>query len=105
MMELTLIIAARTFFGVNVRSDVHEIGRAMSISVGMFARAMMPWGTLLNHLPLPSNFRFRRAQKVLFDTIDRMGRQRREAKDRRGDFLSMLLGARDSEGDGVGLSD
>ena len=70
MMELTLAIAGRTLFGADVQKRVHEIGAAMSVSVGMFTRAMMPWAPILNRLPLPSNFRFRRAQRLLFETID-----------------------------------
>jgi cytochrome P450 len=105
MMELTLAIAGRTLFGADVQEQVHEIGHAMSISVGMFTRAMMPWAPILNRLPLPSNFRFRRAQKLLFDTIDGIIQQRRRGGASNGDFLSMLLAARDIEGDGSGMSD
>ncbi|HEV8378342.1 MAG TPA: cytochrome P450 [Tepidisphaeraceae bacterium] len=105
MMELTLAIAGRTLFGADVQKQVHEIGQAMSISVGMFTRAMMPWAPILNRLPLPSNFRFRRAQRLLFDTIDGIIQQRRRAGSNNGDFLSMLLAARDTEGDGTGMSD
>ena len=105
MMELTLAIAAQTLFGADVKNHVHEIGAAMSISVGMFTRAMMPWAPVLNRLPLPSNFRFRRARKLLFDTIDGIIRERRHSPAHNGDFLSMLLAARDVEGDGSGMSD
>src|SRR5258706_10463785 len=106
MMELTLAIAGRTLFGADVQKQVHEIGAAMSISVGMFTRAMMPWAPILNRLPLPSNFRFRRAQRLLFETIDGISRERcRGGGDGNGDFLSMLLAARDVEGDGTGMSD
>jgi cytochrome P450 len=106
MMELTLAIAGRTFFGADVQKQVHEIGRAMSISVAMFMRALMPWAPILNRLPLPSNRRFLRAQNLLFDTIDQMIQQRRRGGSALGDdFLSMLLKARDVEGDGGGMSD
>src|SRR5258705_404443 len=105
MMELTLAIAGRTLFGADVQKQVHEIGAAMSISVGMFTRAMMPWAPILNRLPLPSNMRFRKAQRLLFDTIDGIIQQRRRGGGNNGDFLSMLLAARDLEGDGSGMSD
>jgi cytochrome P450 len=105
MMELTLAIAGRTLFGADVQKQVHEIGAAMSVSVGMFTRAMMPWAPLLNRLPLPSNMRFRRAQKLLFGTIDQIIQERRRDGGSNGDFLSMLLAARDVEGDGGGMSD
>ena len=105
MMELTLAIAARTLFGADVGKNVHEIGHAMSISVEMFTRALMPWAPILNRLPLPSNRRFRRAQKLLFETIDQIIQQRRHQPTAGDDFLSMLLKARDTEGDGRGMSD
>jgi cytochrome P450 len=105
MMELTLAIAARTLFGADVQSRVHEIGHAMSISVEMFTRALMPWAPILNRLPLPSNRRFLRARQLLFDTIDQIIQQRRANGAAGDDFLSMLLKARDVEGDGGGMSD
>jgi cytochrome P450 len=71
----------------------------------MFTRAMMPWAPILNRLPLPSNFRFRRARRLLFETIDGIIRERRRGGGANGDFLSMLLAARDVEGDGSGMSD
>src|SRR5947209_19363614 len=105
MMELVLAVAVKTLLGADVQEQVHEIGAAMSISVGMFTRAMMPWAPILNRLPLPSNFRFRRARKLLFDTIDQIIQQRHRSAGGNGDFLSMLLAARDVEGDGSGMSE
>jgi cytochrome P450 len=58
MMRLTLRVVAKTLFDSEVGDEVDAIGRAMEVSVGMFTRAMSPWGPILNRLPLPRNFRF-----------------------------------------------
>lgn len=107
MMRLTLRIVAKTLFDADVADEVDAIGRAMDVSVGMFSRAMSPWGPILNKLPLPSNFRFKRAWARLNDTIDRFVAERRAEGEsqQRDDLLSRLLRATDSEGDGTGMSD
>jgi len=74
----------------------------MDVSVNMFTRAMSPWGPLLNHLPLPSNFRFYKARRVLNETVERFIRERRADNAGRNDLLSLLLRARE---DGEGLTD
>src|SRR5207248_821102 len=42
---------------------------------------------------------------LLFDTIDDIIRQKRRGGANNGDFLSLLLAARDTEGDGGGMND
>ncbi|MDB5357168.1 MAG: Cytochrome [Phycisphaerales bacterium] len=103
MMKVTLRIVCKTLFDAEIESDLDAIGHAMDIAVGMFTRTMTPWGPLLNKLPLPSNFRFKRARRRLFETIDRFIREHRESGDR-GDLLSVMLRARDTEGDNGGMS-
>ncbi|HWE01375.1 MAG TPA: cytochrome P450 [Tepidisphaeraceae bacterium] len=98
MMKVTLRIVAKTLFDADVESDLEGIGRAMDVTVRMFTRTMTPWGPWLNRLPLPGNFRFKRSRQRLFDTIDRFIREHRESGDR-GDLLSVLIRARDTEGD------
>lgn len=108
MMQLTLAVVAKTLFGAELEHETREIGQAMTVNVQMFNRALMPFGKLLNYLPLPSNFRFAAAQKRLRSTIDRFiedkHRQQQQAQPRK-DLLSVLLAARDSEGNGAGMSD
>ncbi|MBI3406419.1 MAG: cytochrome P450, partial [Acidobacteria bacterium] len=59
----------------------------------------------ITKLPLPQNLRFRRARARLDATIYRIIRERRADGVDRGDLLSMLLLASDTEGDGTGMSD
>ena len=105
MMQLTLAVVAKTLFDADVQSDVAVIGQAMDTSVKMFRRAMIPFGRLLNWLPLPSNFRFWKARRLLWAKIAEFIHQRRTSGVDRGDLLSMLLRATDGEGDGQGMSD
>lgn len=105
MMRLTLSVVAKTLFDADVESDVAEIGQAMDVSVRMFKRAMVPFGQLLNKLPLPSNFKFWKARRLLFGKIAEFIAQRRAGGVDRGDLLSMLLRASDTEGDGSGMDD
>ena len=105
MMQLTLAVVAKTLFDADVQSDVAAIGQAMDVSVRMFKRAMIPFGRLLNLLPLPSNFRFWKARRMLFGKIAEFIQQRRTSGVDRGDLLSMLLRATDTEGDGSAMND
>lgn len=105
MMRLTLTIVADALFGDDIEQHVREISEAMTVNVQMFTRALMPWGALLNRLPLKSNRRYLEARQRLFDTIQRMVERRRAEGEHRNDFLSLLLRAHDAEGDGGGMSD
>lgn len=105
MMKLTLRIVAKTLFDADVAAEVDAIGHAMDVSVGMFSRAMSPWGPVLNFLPLPSNFRFRREWGRLMALIDRFVQERRERDTERDDLLSRLLRATDVESDGSTMTD
>ncbi len=105
MMRLTLRIVAKTLFDAEVEREVDELGRAMDVMVNMFTRALAPWGLLLNALPLPSNFRFKRSHRRLLATIDRMIAERRAEGPGRNDLLSILLRARDEESNGVAMDD
>jgi cytochrome P450 len=105
MMKLTLRIVAKTLFDADVAAEVDAIGHAMDVSVGMFARAMSPWGPVLNFLPLPSNFRFRREWGRLMALIDRFVQERRNNDTGGDDLLSRLLRATDAETDGGAMTD
>jgi cytochrome P450 len=75
----------------------------MDVNVTMFDRSRNPLARWLNRLPLPSNARFHRARARVFATIDRMIADRRaQPSSGRNDFLSLLLRARDPEGNGNG---
>jgi cytochrome P450 len=107
MMRLTLGIVGKTLFDADVEAEADEIGEAMTDIVGLFNSLMMPFSELLEKLPLPQKRRFDKAKQRLDATIFRMIEERRRAGDaaERNDLLSMLLAARDEEGDGAGMTD
>ncbi|HVG35953.1 MAG TPA: cytochrome P450, partial [Pyrinomonadaceae bacterium] len=105
MMRLTLGIVGKTLFDADVEEEADEIRKAMTSLVHLFNAMMLPFSELLEKLPLPQNRRFQRAKERLDTTIYRMIEERRRSGKDRGDLLSMLLDARDEEGDGAGMTD
>ncbi len=105
MMRLTLIIVGRTLFGSNVGDVTDQVGHALTEAMSLFKRVTLPFGELLDLLPLPSNRRFQEAVATLDSIVYRMIREHREDSRDRGDLLSMLLLAQDEEGDGAGMTD
>jgi cytochrome P450 len=105
MMRLTLGIVARTLFDADVDDEAGEIGNALTAAFESFNFAMLPFTELLDHLPLPAVRRFNAARDTLDRTIYRMIDERRRSGEDRGDLLSMLLLATDTEGDGSGMDD
>jgi cytochrome P450 len=105
MMRLTLGIVAKTLFDADVDAEAAEIGEALTTAFESFNIAMLPGTELLEKLPLPAVRRFNAARDRLDRTIYRMIEERRKSGEDRGDLLSMLLMATDTEGDGTGMDD
>jgi cytochrome P450 len=105
MAAYTLAVVGKTLFDADIESEAHEIGQALGTAIETFNFTVVPWGELLLRLPLPITRRFRRARERLDATIYDMIERRRAAGDDRGDLLSMLLLAHDTEGDGTAMSD
>jgi len=104
MMHLTLAIAGRTLFDVDVERDAREVGEALDLSLRLFRYSVLPFGTLLEYAPVGWIRQLRRARRQLDALIARMIEERRREGRDRGDLLSMLLAAQD-EGDGQGMTD
>ncbi|HZS03367.1 MAG TPA: cytochrome P450 [Blastocatellia bacterium] len=104
MMKLTLEIVAKTLFDADITGRAGTVGDALSIAVEPFSeQATFKW-MLDNRLPTPGNRRFHRAvgrlDEIIFDIIS----ERRRSGEDRGDLLSMLLMAQDTE-EGGSMSD
>jgi len=82
-----------------------EISDALTTSFESFNLAMLPFTEILEKFPLPAVRRFNAARARLDRTIYRMIDERRASSVDRGDLLSMLLLATDTEGDGSGMND
>lgn len=105
MMRVTLAIAGRTLFDADVDRDAHDVAEALELSLRMFNHAILPMGMLLEFAPIPWVRKLHRARRRMDALIHRLIEERRaEARDR-GDLLSLLIEARDDEGDHTGMSD
>ena len=96
MNWLAMMIVGSTLFGANVGSDAEEIRDALSEILDQFERSILPFADRAD---------FEQAMSRLDAVIYRLIQQRRASGEDRGDLLSMLLLARDSEGDGGGMTD
>ena len=105
MAAYTLAVVGKTLFDADIEGEAHEIGAALAAAIAVFNFSVLPFGELLLRLPIPASRRFRQGRERLDATIYRMIGERRAAGDDRGDLLSMLLLAHDTEGDGTGMSD
>ena len=106
MSGLALRVVSRALFGAELDEDALAISRDVA-EVGEFfdylTIALLP---LLLRTPLPRVRRFRAGIDHLQRETARVIAGRRDAPaDGNGDLLSILLAARDVEGDGTGMSD
>lgn len=105
MHHLTLDIVGRTLFGVDLEGQAASVGRALSAVLDSFSLWLILFGNRLYDWPLPRMRRARQALPVLDAAIyEIIAQHRREGRDQ-GDLLSMLMSARDTEGDGAGMTD
>jgi cytochrome P450 len=105
MMRLTLNMACKAFFNAEVESEADEIGDAFSKAISLFNFLMLPYSKYLEKLPLPVVRRFQKAKERLDNMIYRMIDERRRNSSEQGDLLSILIRARDEEGDKTGMTD
>lgn len=105
MAAYTLAVVGKTLFDADIEGEAHEIGEALAAAIVAFNFAVLPFGELLLKLPFPASRRFVRGRDRLDAIIYRLIAERRRSGDDRGDLLSMLLLAHDTEGDGSGMSD
>lgn len=100
MMQLTLMIVARTLFDVDATDTVDRVASAVDSM-----QEMMNDPTLIPRwLPTPKNLRHRRAVETLDEIVYGFIRERRAHMEDKGDLLSMLLLTVDEE-DGKGMTD
>src|SRR5271155_3272443 len=105
MMKLTLSIAGKTLFDTNVDDNAAEIGQAMHLFMETFALMYLPFGEHFEKLPLPKMRRVRKSRERLDEIVYALIADRRRSGRDHGDLLSMLMAAKDTEGDGSTMSD
>lgn len=97
MMRLTLDIVAKTLFDTTIATDATQIERALNVLQKMAGQVDL----LPSWVPRPARKRQRRALADLDSIVYRIIAERRAASDDRGDLLSILLLARDENGEGM----
>jgi cytochrome P450 len=103
MTNVTLGIVAKTLFNTEVGTDEsREIGEALTAGLGIFDEVLAsPFADIILKIPfLPITMKFKKAVKKLDKIIYRIiDEHRRNGKDQ-GDFVSMMMLAKDEEGTG-----
>src|SRR2546422_846913 len=97
MMRLTLSIAGKTLFDVDVEKQAEEVGRAMNDVMESFWTTMLPFVDLLERMPIPKLRRAKAARRRLDKIIYGMIAERRASGRDHGELLSLLLNAPDEE--------
>ena len=98
MMRLTMEIVAKTLFDADVERDVEEVGRAFEVALKEIAGRIRRPFRIPDGVPTPGNLRYRRGVQRLDRLVWRVIAERRADPRDRGDLLSMLMSARDDEG-------
>jgi cytochrome P450 len=104
MMQLSMAIAGRTLLGIDVGDQFSEVARCLDAVMHDFlarfgaALPLPPW------VPTPRNLRLKFTIRKLDRILQRLIDERRAAGAGGGDFLSLLLNAKDEE-DGQGIAD
>jgi cytochrome P450 len=100
MMRLTLSIVAKTLFDTGIEDrEARRVADALSTSLGLFDKLTSPLSNLLMRLPNSPGLRqFEGAKGVLDEIVYGMIEERRRTGDR-GDLLSTLLLAQESDGE------
>jgi cytochrome P450 len=104
MMQLALEIVARTLFNTEVTSDVLAINHEVNVIMDLYHYLIsLPLAEAYLYAPLPGLTRFRRARTRLDAVVHRIiaEHRSRSGETDSGDLLSMLMSARDEEGDGA----
>lgn len=102
MMALTLEIVAKTLFDTDLAYAAHDVHESLTVALEYFNNArsnaltfLFPW------LPTPMNRRFAKAAERLDEIVFGMIEEHRTGGEDRGDLLSMLMAARDEEGNAM----
>ncbi|MFO0907823.1 MAG: cytochrome P450 [Isosphaeraceae bacterium] len=98
MMRLTLEIVAKTLFGSDIANETAQASAAMETLQQCFAARIGKLIRLPERFPTPVNLRLRFAARRLDRVLQGMVNARRARSEPGDDLLSMLLEARDEDG-------
>src|SRR6266567_4381085 len=98
MINVTMSVIGKALFDVDVFTETDELGAAMTVATEYVAHASSRLLPPPYSWPTPRNRRTRKAIQVLRNRIQRFIDERRNNQTERNDFLSILLQARDEDG-------
>ena len=101
MMRLTTEVVTKSLFNSGVPREIDELGEASAVVMKRFHQQLSVWRLLMNFFPTPGARRFERVMRNLDNFIYGLIRERRASGEDTGDLLSMLLQARDEDGNGM----
>jgi cytochrome P450 len=107
MLELALRIVGKCLFDVDVqsRNEIQTVSAAVDAFMEFLPIAILPFSEQIQRLPLPVMKRIRKGEADMDAIIYGMIRERRQSPGDRGDLLSMLLEAVDSEDSSARMTD
>jgi cytochrome P450 len=105
MAAISIAVAGHTLLGSHIEGQAAEIASALTQVLSVFDFVLFPFGDTLARLPIPPAIRFRRAKARLDAVIYGLIAERRAAGAGGHDLLSLLIHARDEDGDGQGMTD
>jgi cytochrome P450 len=98
MMHLTLEIVGKVLFDADVGGDADAIGTAFDAVTDEIAARFRRPVFIPDWIPLPGNVRYNRGVRTLNNFVYRIIREHRANGAQGGDLLSMLMQARDEDG-------
>ena len=98
MTDLTMSIIGKALFDADVFTETNELGAAMSTTLEYVSYSLSKLFIVPYSWPLPRNRRTRSAVQTLRAAIQGFIDERRAHPSERNDFLSILLQARDEDG-------
>ena len=101
MIKVTMSIIGKILFDADVFSETDELGEAVSVVLEYATgKVLQPFAPPLNW-PTARNRRILHAIQLLHDTVQKLIDERRADATERNDFLSILLQARDEDGNAM----
>jgi cytochrome P450 len=97
MMHLILNILASALFSADMRKDAEKIELAVATQAKWLNDEVTGGVTMPLGVPIPRHRRFLQQRKALDDIVEPLIQERRRSGKDEGDFLSMLLEAKDEE--------
>lgn len=99
MMFLTQSIVVDALFDSKVEREKKQLVDSLTTIMNSFPRLLFPFSEYLDNLPLPANYRFKKAIRNLDEAVYSVIKEKESAPNNRYDLVSLLLSAQDENGD------